>query len=182
MLVRHALIERETLWRMAPAHHLADAFRAAASPGAEAGLAAAARTVPLRPSRRPQASAADAHVAARRRSRRRAAQGRRAHRLRILGLRHAGQPARRAERARRRRSRRRNSHARYAGRRATRRRAMAARLAPGRRRRAAKPSRRAPRQRDGAVGRFDARIGLTCRRVCKSAAGAGLAYRRAQAL
>ena len=54
-LVREALMEREVLLAHGAAHHLAAALRAAASQGPAAGLAAAARPVPLRPSRRAQA-------------------------------------------------------------------------------------------------------------------------------
>ena len=49
-------MEREVLWRHGAAHHLAAALRAAASQGPAAGLAAAARPVPLRSSRRPASS------------------------------------------------------------------------------------------------------------------------------
>ena len=56
-LVREALMEREVLWRDRAAHHLAAALRAAASQGPAPGLAAPARPVPLRPSRRAQAAA-----------------------------------------------------------------------------------------------------------------------------
>ncbi len=59
-LVREALMEREVLWKMRAAHHLADAFRAALRQGTAAGLAAAPRPVPLRPYRRAQAAAGDA--------------------------------------------------------------------------------------------------------------------------
>ncbi len=58
-LVREALIEREVLLALGAAHHLADALRAAALAGAAAGLAGSHRAVPLRPSRRPQAPAAE---------------------------------------------------------------------------------------------------------------------------
>ena len=61
-LVREALIEREVLLNVAPAHHLADALRAAAQPGGPAGLARPPRPVPLRPSRRPQEAAGHAHA------------------------------------------------------------------------------------------------------------------------
>src|SRR6185312_9470402 len=53
-LVREALREREVLW--------ADALRASLPERAAPCLAAAARPVPLRPSRRPQAFAADPHA------------------------------------------------------------------------------------------------------------------------
>ena len=58
-LVREALMEREVLWTNGAAHHLAAALRAAVRQGPAPGLAAAARPVPLRPSRRPQAAAGD---------------------------------------------------------------------------------------------------------------------------
>ena len=55
-LVREALIEREVLLRMAPHLDPAAALRAAAPCGPAAGLDAAARPVPLRPSRRTRRS------------------------------------------------------------------------------------------------------------------------------
>ena len=64
-LVREALIEREVLLERGAAHHLAAALRAAASPRPAALAGAAARPVPLRPSRRPRDPAADAHARSR---------------------------------------------------------------------------------------------------------------------
>ena len=61
-LVREALIEREVLWRDAPHIIWPLRFVLPHHTGLRPGLAAAARPVPLRPSRRPQAAAADAHA------------------------------------------------------------------------------------------------------------------------
>ena len=87
--MREALIEREVLLADRAAHHLAAALRAAASRGLAAGVAAAARPVPLRSSRRPKAAAADALGRSRARRGRQAADARplsqRASNIRIAG-------------------------------------------------------------------------------------------------
>ena len=73
-LVREALIEREVLLQGGAPHHLAAALRAAAPQRPAAGLDDPARPLPLRPSRRPRAPAADAALDLRPRPRRRAAE------------------------------------------------------------------------------------------------------------
>jgi glycerol-3-phosphate dehydrogenase len=67
-------MEREVLWAHRPAHHLADALRAALCQGPAPGLADPARPLPLRPYRRPQAPAGDAHARHAQRSRGQAAE------------------------------------------------------------------------------------------------------------
>ncbi len=64
-LVREALMEREVLWRIAPHIIWPLRFVLPHHAGSASGLAAAPRAVPLRPSRRPQATAADDDAAAR---------------------------------------------------------------------------------------------------------------------
>ena len=110
-LVREALMEREVLWRIAPHIIRPLALRAAASEGPAPGLAAAARPVPLRPYRRPQTAAADAHGRSDARRGGQAAEARPVHpRLRIFRLLGRRRPPGRAQRARRGRSRRRDPH------------------------------------------------------------------------
>ena len=105
-LVREALKEREVLWGDRAAHHLAAALRPAAPQAVAPGLAAAARPVPLRPSRRPEAPAADAHAATANRPGRRHPETRIHPRLRIFRLLGGGFAPGGAQRPRRRRARR----------------------------------------------------------------------------
>ena len=98
------------------AHHLADALRAALCQGAAAGLAAAARPVPLRPYRRPQAAAGDQDARHAQRSGRQAAEAAVHQGVRIFRLLGQRCAAGGAQRPRRRRPRRRHPHPRQGGR------------------------------------------------------------------
>ena len=183
-LVREALIEREILWQIAPAHHPPPAFRFAAPCRVASGLAAAAGVVSLRPYRRPQPAAADALGRPDPRRGRQAAGAQPLHQgVRIFRLLRRRRAPRGAHRARCGRPRRRDPHPHPRGRDPAGRRHLA-----GHRRghhRAARARRSGPARwsMPAAPGsRTCWRSGAGVNAQGQSAAGAGLPHRGAQAL
>ena len=181
-LVREALMEREVLWGIAPhiiwplrfvlPHHRTAAPR----------LAAAVRSVHLRPSRRPETPAADPHRAAERRPRRRDAETRIHPRLRILRLLGGGFAPGGAERPRRGRTRGddRDPHRLRLG--GTRRGPMERRVARRGHRPASDHPRQGAGQRRRPLGRRGGRFGVRAERSGGGPAGPGQPYRGAAAV